>query len=993
MSYKECSRVHIPFRWLLTFLVVGSVLLVSAALTYVSIDGMQRLTEKRAKVTFTALAEQDALQIEALVGNAASTVEDNAHLPTQILKDERGLNTALLVERLIADLRPNPGFYGAFLGLSTGESLRVLALRKDPLKEKLLGAPTGTFWAVQHIVADEGGQASARWQFWDEFRTTVSYSDSGTLYSARERPWWKKSQENPGLQITGPYFFLEAHELGMTFSNSMANGEAVIGMAVSLKSINDTLAHSLRSHDGGIIVMDRDGKVIGAHASEAFSQPSLAALEPASASTNPFYSAAAKMLEPGRESTELVETDAGSFVYVRRDVKFANTETLHIVAFSPLSAYSALMLAARTDLIVLTLALLALMVPLAWLAALRLTRPLEVLTAESARIQAMDFSERDSVHSRIAEIDTLDSAHRLMRTALRERTESLNKALGKLEKLAEAGIQLTTEHKEDPLLHKVVTHAIELLDAQSGQYWRYKEDSGFSLVAWSAQREDAEAIHPTSLLGNDSFSLTLRPPQSIRIDANSLPNLDPALQQCLAQQSTESLLAVPIMLGPRLAGLLVLCNALDATGAPTAFTAAQEHYALTLAAQTGVSLQNMELQRAQGSMMDSLIQVIASAIDAKSAYTGGHCNRVPELALLLLEAANKQKQGPLADFAMEGEDELREFRIGAWLHDCGKVTTPEAVVDKATKLETIYNRIHEVRMRFEVLQRDAQIARLQAIANGADAAVETQRCNDRLAQLQDDFAFIASCNVGGEFMPAEDVQRLRDISEQTWWRHFDDRLGLSHIELNNIQDIAVQPLPACEPLLADKAEHVTVRTEAQHYSEHYGFKVTVPENMANLGELHNLSIQRGTLNPEERFKINEHIMQTIVMLEQLPLPDTLARVPEYAGTHHETMRGTGYPRGLDGTQLSIPARIMAVADIFEALTASDRPYKKGKTLSDSIKILSFFRDDGHIDPDIFDLLLSSGVYLQYAQLYLDASQIDSVDVQHYLNPPEKAGAD
>ena len=160
----------------------------------------------------------------------------------------------------------------------------------------------------------------------------------------------------------------------------------------------------------------------------------------------------------------------------------------------------------------------------------------------------------------------------------------------------------------------------------------------------------------------------------------------------------------------------------------------------------------------------------------------------------------------------------------------------------------------------------------------------------------------------------------------------------------------------------------------------------MPEHLYNLGELHNLRISRGTLTAEERFKINEHIIQTIVMLEQLPLPPDLRRVPEYAGTHHETLTGTGYPRRLREEELSVPARIMAIADIFEALTASDRPYKKTKTLSESIRILSFFKKDRHIDPLLFDLFLTSGVYLDYARKYLLPDQIDTVDVPSYLGP-------
>jgi HD-GYP domain-containing protein (c-di-GMP phosphodiesterase class II) len=403
-----------------------------------------------------------------------------------------------------------------------------------------------------------------------------------------------------------------------------------------------------------------------------------------------------------------------------------------------------------------------------------------------------------------------------------------------------------------------------------------------------------------------------------------------------------------------------------------------------MAAQSAVALENQNLLEAQKVLMDSMIKIIAGAIDAKSAYTGGHCERVPELAVMLAEEAVKVNEGPLADFAFKSDDEWREFRIGAWLHDCGKVTTPEYVVDKATKLETIYNRIHEVRTRFEVLLRDAQIARLEAIAAGTPEAEADLAFAERKQQLLDDFAFIAECNMGGEFMAPELVDRVKRIGAQTWLRHFDNRLGLSYEELQRYELVPAAPLPASETLLADQPWHIVPRGEARALDPKYGFKVKVPEHLYNFGEVYNLAVARGTLTEEERFKINEHIIQTIVMLDSMPFPKHLKRVPEYAGTHHETLTGSGYPKKLAEGELTVPSRIMAIADIFEALTASDRPYKKAKTLSESVKILSFFKKDRHIDGELFDLFLTTGVYKRYGEKYLKPEQVDEVDISKFI---------
>jgi len=355
--------------------------------------------------------------------------------------------------------------------------------------------------------------------------------------------------------------------------------------------------------------------------------------------------------------------------------------------------------------------------------------------------------------------------------------------------------------------------------------------------------------------------------------------------------------------------------------------------------------------------------------------------------MLVKEACDSQ-DGPLADFSFKSEDEWHEFRIGAYLHDCGKVTTPEYVVDKATKLETIYNRVHEVRTRFEVLWRDAEIRFMQDKLDGVPEAEAKARFEETAQRLTDDFAFIADCNIGGEFMAPDKVERLKVIAEQTWVRHFDDRLGLSHGELERIGDLPPKDLPATEKLLDDKPEQIIRRSGLERMLDpKHGFKIPIPKHLYNNGEIYNLSISRGTLNDEERFKVNEHVIQTILMLDRLKFPKHLRRVPEYAGTHHETLIGTGYPRKLDASQLSVPARVMVIADVFEALTAADRPYKKPKPLSEAVKILSFMVKDKHIDGDLFRLFLSSGAYLRYAEKYLKPEQRDAVDIAKYLELP------
>jgi HD-GYP domain-containing protein (c-di-GMP phosphodiesterase class II) len=398
-----------------------------------------------------------------------------------------------------------------------------------------------------------------------------------------------------------------------------------------------------------------------------------------------------------------------------------------------------------------------------------------------------------------------------------------------------------------------------------------------------------------------------------------------------------------------------------------------------------VALDNQQLIDAQRRLLDSFITLIAKAIDAKSPYTGGHCQRVPALTKMLAEAACKADDEPFRNFTLD-EDGWYELHIAAWLHDCGKVTTPEYVVDKATKLETIYNRLHEVRTRFEVVKRDAEIAFLRGVQAGGDEKALRRERDRRLAQIDDDYVFIAECNVGGEFMAPDKLERLKRIAATPWTRTLDDRIGLSHDEQVRIERTPKPALPVVEPLLADRPEHIVERGPGDLIAKDnpFGFKLDVPAHKYNMGEVYNLAVARGTLTAEERYKINDHIVQTIVMLSELPFPKQLRRVPEYAGGHHETMIGTGYPKKLCREDMSLPARCMAIADIFEALTASDRPYKKAKTLSESLRIMASMRDAQHIDADLFALFVRSGVYRQYAEANLQPEQIDDVDAEALL---------
>ncbi len=395
------------------------------------------------------------------------------------------------------------------------------------------------------------------------------------------------------------------------------------------------------------------------------------------------------------------------------------------------------------------------------------------------------------------------------------------------------------------------------------------------------------------------------------------------------------------------------------------------------------SIQNYQKQLE--TLLDSFIKLIADAIDAKSAYTGTHCKKVPIIATMLAEAASTSQKTPLQNFVFVTEEQKRAFERAAWLHDCGKITTPEYVVDKATKLETIYNRIHEIRTRFEVLWRDIEIEYYERLLYGeSEARLKTWKEKEQ-KRLKEEFALVAQCNIGTEFMEEEKIEQLKNIANRTWVRHFDDRLGLAEEELARYNTTKPLPLPTVERLLDDKPYHLIERVDFDEESyKRERFTLPVPQYLYNRGELYNLCVQKGTLTDEERFKINEHVIMTIKMLERLPFPENMKAIPTVAGEHHETLDGRGYPRSLTEHDLSIPSRILAIADIFEALTASDRPYKKAKTLSEALTIMKKMKEERHIDADLFELFIASGVYKTYAKAYLKPEQIDAVDEEALL---------
>lgn len=521
------------------------------------------------------------------------------------------------------------------------------------------------------------------------------------------------------------------------------------------------------------------------------------------------------------------------------------------------------------------------------------------------------------------------------------------KILSQLEKLIDIGIALSSEKDTAKLLEKIMVGAKSITGADGGSLYlicgntikieilhndtkgiclRSCNDNVINRLSVPLYLDDGQPnLHNVVSYSyhNDKTVNIHDAYDAVRFDFSGTKEFDRK-----NQYRSKSFLSVPLKNHQaETIGILQLINAIDPESKEiTDFDPVSERLVEALASQAAIVLTKQALICDLESMFESLVRLVASAIDEKSPYTGGHCRRVPELTMMIAEAAHNTHEGYLKDFHLTDADRY-ELTIAGWLHDCGKITTPEYVIDKATKLETIFDRIHLVETRFEVLKRDKEIALLkqQLSRLQAEETLPTdleQVYQNTITGLNEDFEFIKRSNKGGESMADEDIMHLRSLQQHVW-------------TLNNIN----------LPLLTDE-------------------------------EVYNLSIFRGTLTVEERKIINNHINATITMLDAIKFPKHLKNVNEYAGGHHERIDGKGYPKGLKREEMSIQARTMAIADIFEALTAKDRPYKLGKKLSESLAILKRMKDEQHIDPDLYDAFIKQKVYLQYAEKFLDKEQID-----------------
>lgn len=902
------------------------------------------------------------------------------------------------INAMAAVLNKNQSATSVYAATKNGSFLMLRKLN-TPADRATFTPPESAEFLMQSVNRDQG-TAIGKFYFYDADLRLISTVDKPEYqFDPRTRPWYEQAMQvrYSGNAIeTAPYIFASNQKIGITLATRNVNSAGVIGMDITLGALSRLVAKQQVTPSAELVVFNEAGNVLAyrdikkvfkinqAGKREVVSVPELGV--PA---ISEMFKGWKKQTRDDYAKAEIdyqMQVDGQEWYYRVEKMRDSGGQVLYLGVSAPKAELMKNSIRIRNLTFWASLVFMALMLPAVFFASKAVSRPIRELVKEANAIEHFDFTAPDQPHSKIAEVDDLGRAMDRMKHTLK--------------RFLDISSALSAESNFHRLINIILREMISVTGATSGSLVLLSPD-GKSVQPAARQLngeiQDISTASSHALADVDTAPLEVKAVAEGKLQSVRISSSDPVYKIAYAklfaalQVDQVHIIALPLRnRTSEVIGALTLSLKAPADERAEPISAALLAFIEALSGTAAIAIDNQKLVLDQKILFESIIKLVAGSIDAKSAYSGGHCQRVPELTKILARAACAQTEGPFADYSMT-DDDWEALHIAGWLHDCGKLTTPEFVVDKSTKLETVYDRIHEVRMRFEVLKRDVEINALRkALAKLPPGLIDEEALNVEMQQsltaLDQDFSFVASCNAGGEFMAPDKIERLKAIAQRRWLRTLDNRLGISQEELMRKAGIPAEPLPAWENAISDKPEHIFPRPERESFDANnaWGFQLAVPDHLYNRGELYNLSVGRGTLTEEDRYKINEHIVQTIKMLDELPFPKHLRRVPEIAGSHHEKMDGTGYPRGQQQKEMSIEARMLAIADVFEALTAVDRPYKPGKTLSEAVKIMTFMARDRHIDAELFKLFLESGAYLEYAKKFMLPTQIDTVDVAAYV---------
>lgn len=864
-------------------------------------------------------------------------------------------------------LDENPVLSSVYLGYQNGDFFLLRKLNNKGLNNedsrKEVSAPENTRYMIQSIERDRKGKVQqALWLYFDKGLNLLSRREVPEYhFDPRSRPWFATTIQSEKPYISEPYLFYTTKEVGVTLSIKSSLLNTVVGIDASINDLSDLMKSLVPDDYSRLALVNSSNQIIG--------YPNLNQLIHKTPNGTfrlsrvkelniPLFEQLVKHVSEKQhgDMNLLLPYNTSDGVWFGQRIKIgpqsskddkAYKENWNLLYGIPEKALLARANQILHEQLIWSGVIILVLLVVGWFFGKLVTSPMLRLSEIIEGMKAFEFNSDQAVKSHIREVQIL--------------SRSLNDMSAAIKSFESISILLSQERDLDQMLNGVVGHLVQITATEMAVIYLY--DS-----------EKEQLIQSTE--GN------LWGIKSIDCPKEKQDDIVDICQHHFSEQG-EPFVCIPLSdRRMSITGVLVLKLSPDAE--QNQVTPAFLKFVTQVSGSAATAVETRKQVEAQSALIDAIIRLLADAIDAKSPYTGGHCERVPMLAEMIIDQAQQEMGGCFAGFMMD-DLQRQEFKIAAWLHDCGKITSREYVIDKATKLETIYNRIHEIRTRFEVVWRDKEIDYWKGIAAGKNSPELEKVLKDAHNQLIKDFALIADLNIGGEEVKESDIIRLNQISDVSWQRHFSRQIGLSRDEENRLLSTD-EILPVTEKLIDNRPEHIIPwgdrkpPVEKDHPDNRWGFDMPLSDNEMNLGEIYNLSIEKGTLTEEERFLINEHIVQTIRMLSELPFPEEMKQVPDIAGNHHEKVNGSGYPRKLSGEQLTIPEKVMALADVFEALTAGDRPYKDAKTLSESLKILAFMVKEQHIDAEVFRLFIDRGIYQTYADGYLADKQKDSVDV-------------
>ncbi len=946
MKRRYSLSIHIGTLFLILTTIVGAVLIgISTQHAEELLTGSAReLSQENSKKLESTFQRSIAPVFSTLDFMAYSSFIDQSEAPSEKARWLSSMRLFFERQRSLVAL---------YFGNENGDFTIIRPLFSSEARKRV-NAPDDAVLFVNHTKMD----GTNEYIFLNKELGQVGYTDyNNNQFDPRTRPWFKSAQQDDVIGLTEPYIFYLFQTPGITLSRRSADGLKVVGADFTLNSLSQELSQIGYSKNAKLALFDHQFQVLAQH------NTSLNINDDGEATKKKLESSIFSSVANRISSSTIynsVEKNGESWSVTLTPVALTPQVHLLLADATPQNDLIANLLSMRNKQIQAAAGLMLICFAPLWFISSRLAKPLVTLMELTHNIARFDFKKTRYPKSMIKEVANLTKSIELMEHTLHDLLRLLRE---------------TASNQDFGILAKTVTHQSYLVTrAETIQLYTYSpEKATFTNVA-------DHAIIPFKIDLNKLVSDTpwlmaeLNNGETVHLRRN-----DNLLRQYHDQLFNSDIYFFPLLNRQRqLVGLLNL-------GYERSITAEQSDkhaFLRELLSFAEIAKDNIDKIQQQKDMLNAFVTLTASAIDTKSPYTGGHCQRVPVLTKIIAEAAERDKHY-YRDFSLT-KQEWEELSLASWLHDCGKVTTPEYVVDKSTKLETIYDRIHEVRMRFELLKTQAESDYWQGVSEGGDPAELKSTMETTQRDLDEEFEFVAKCNIGGEFMSDEDVERLKAISTRQWKRTIDDQLGISWIELQRAGD--KQPLPVMENILADKPVH-EVPWESSHNPKNTWkeeFVLQPGDYQYNRGELYNLSIRGGTLNTEERFIINDHIIQTITMLQSLPYPEHLKNVPDIAGGHHERMDGKGYPRGLSEEDLSIQARIMAIADVFEALTSNDRPYKQAKTIEESIAIMTRMATSGHIDPKLYLLFLEQELYQKYADMFLEKFQHSDIDKEEHI---------